>query len=556
MLSTLLSRIPRLKLSLPSLAIIVAVYFATVMNYPVIAKIFQLSQSVPHIWFPYTAPALLFFCFLIIFAILAIPYLFKPLIAFIVLTSASALYAAVNFHTLFDSAMIENVFETNASEASSYLSVTSVLYLLLFGVIPTLFIFWVKVVPQKSWARAAITRAALVLVGVAGILMIAATSYKDYASVGRNNKYLNKMITPAHLYYAVRYLDTTYFTPQLAYKPQGTDAKLLPTQNGKPTLMVVVLGETARAMNFAYNGYERDTNPYTKDLGLISFQHVSSCGTYTALSVPCMFSNLNRDNYNARRAQAQDNALNIIQHAGVDILWVDNDGGDKGVAKKLPYVAIDGKLRDQQCNGTTCFDAVMLNQAKQFIAKDNNSKLLVLHTIGSHGPTYWQRYPNQDGLFTPACNRADIEKCSDKEITNVYDNTLVYTDYVLAKVVDELKSYSDQYNVAMMYISDHGESLGEKGLYLHGTPYAIAPTEQTHVPWLMWLPNQYAQQKGLDTQCIGQEASRNQYSHDNLFHSLIGFYGVETSVKDNAMDVTQNCRLTVNSKSEVIAKVN
>lgn len=533
---------PRIALSMPTFIVIMAGYFATVLNYPVIYQLFQLSKATAHSWFPYTSPLLLFFGFLIIFSVFAIPYLFKPIMAFITLTSAAALYAAVSFHVLFDRSMMESVFETNLSEASFYFNVTSVLYVVVFGVIPSLFIFSVRVVPQSSWLKVVVARSGLVLIGCVGIVIIAAISYKDYASIGRNNKYLSKMIIPAHIYSAVSYLDKTYFTPVLVYKPQGEDAKLTPTSNGKPTLVVVVLGETARGMNFAYNGYKRETNPYTQHLGMISLQHVTSCGTYTALSVPCMFSSFERQNYNKARAMAQDNVLNIISHAGVDVLWVDNDGGDKGVAKKLPYQAIDSSLKGDECDGKTCFDAVMLSDADAFFRQGQSNKLLVLHTIGSHGPTYWQRYPQHIGSFSPACNRSDIENCTDEQITNVYDNTLVYTDYILSQVIEKLKKYSNSYNVAMMYISDHGESLGEKGLYLHGTPYAIAPAEQTHVPWLIWMPKQYAEQKGIDVTCIAKEAQANAYSHDNFFHSLLSFYGVQTHVIDPALDMIAPCQ--------------
>ena len=535
------TRIPRISLTMPSLIVLLALYFGTVMNYPVIKKIFELSHSVSDVSFPYTAPLFLIFCFTIIFSVFAIPYFFKPFMAFVILTSAAALYAQMSFHTLFDSSMMESIFETNSSEAAFYLNSASVGYMLILGLIPTLLVFLVKIKPQSSWKKAAITRVGLVVLAIVGILLIAATNYKNYASVGRNNKYLNKMIIPAHIYNGVRYFDKTYFAKTYPYKPQGEDAKLVPSANGKPTLMVVVLGETARAMNFAQNGYQRNTDPYTKDMGLISFKHVSSCGTYTALSVPCMFSNLNRDNYDKERAKSQDNVLNVMNHAGVELMWFDNDGGSKGVADNLPHQRIDGSLKDVDCNGSTCFDEVMLKKAQTFINKDTKNKLLVLHTIGSHGPTYWQRYPKSHAPFQPACDRSDIENCSDKEIKNVYDNTLVYTDYVLSQVIEQLKQASKQYNVMMTYISDHGESLGENGLYLHGTPYSIAPVEQTHVPWLVWMPQNYAQQKHINKSCLENLATTQNLSHDNLFHSLLGLYGIQTSADNKQLDITAKC---------------
>jgi len=535
--------LPFPRMTMTSLVVLVSVYFGTVMNYPVLSKIFELSSDVPNPFFALSAPLLLTCAFIIIFSAFAWPYFFRPFIVLVILSSAAALYAQVNFQTMFDMTMMESIFETNSSEVSFYLNSTTLLYMTVLGVLPTLFVMSVRIVPHKTWFRALASRVGIILLAVAGIGLVAGTSYKDYASVGRNNHYLNKMIIPAHIYNGAKYLNKAYFTQKLAYKQQGTDAKVLASDNGKPTLMVVVLGETARAQNFAYNGYQRNTNPYTQNMGLIAFQDVSSCGTYTALSVPCMFSNMTRNTYDKPHAQSQDNALDVIQHAGVDVLWVDNDGGDKGVASKITYATIDSSLKSSQCDGTTCFDMVMMEKAKQFIDKDKHNKLLILHTIGSHGPTYWNRYPEALAPFQPACNRSDIEKCSDQQITNVYDNTLVYTDYVLAQVIKELKTASHDYNVMMTYISDHGESLGESGMYLHGTPYAIAPQEQTQVPWLVWIPKQYAQQKGLSIDCLSDEARNSALSHDNLFHSLLGLYGVKTDVLEPSLDITNNCRV-------------
>ncbi len=533
----------RIPMSMTTLIVLCSVYFGTVMNYPVLKTIFYLSADVSNPFFAYTAPILLTCAFIIIFSLFAWPYFFKPFMFFVVLTSAAALYAEINFHTLFDSTMMESVFETNSSEISFYFNITTFLYLLAFGVLPCLLLLFVRITPYGRWTSAFVSRIGVVLVAIVGIGLIAETCYKDYASVGRNNHYLNKMVIPAHIYSGAKYLNKTHFETKLAYKHLGMDAQMTAAPNGKPTLMVIVLGETARAMNFAYNGYTRDTNPYTKDMGMIAFQDVSSCGTYTALSVPCMFSNMTRDSYDKPHAAAQDNALNVLQHAGVDVLWIDNDGGDKGVAKKLAYREISSSLKDEDCNGSTCFDAAMLKDAKSFIDNGAHDKLLVLHTIGSHGPTYWQRYPDAQAPFQPACNRSDIENCNDAQIRNVYDNTLVYTDYVLAQVVNELKSVSNDYNVMMTYISDHGESLGESGLYLHGTPYAIAPKEQTQVPWLLWMPEQYAEQKGFSKKCLEDKARNSILSHDNLFHSLLGLYGVDSQVHNTELDITQSCQL-------------
>ncbi|MEC6822765.1 phosphoethanolamine--lipid A transferase [Photobacterium piscicola] len=520
-----------------------SLYFTLCFNFPTLEKIFSLSNTVSNPVFPYTAPIVLTAAFIIIFSCLCWPYIFKAIMIFLVITSSMALFAEVNYHTLFDNAVIESIFQTRSDEALSYVNLHSITYIIVFGLLPSIWIACVKITKRESIFKEIIARIILIGIATTALLIIALTNYKSYAAVGRNNHYLNRMIIPGHVYAGGKYLYKEFIYKPLPYKKQGLDAKLLPTKNHKPTLFVMVLGETARTYDYAYNGYKRDTNPYTKNEGIISFKNVESCGTYTALSVPCMFSNLTRAHYNQDRAYSQDNAVDIIHRAGAEVLWIDNDGGSKGVAARVPYVATDTSQHNQYCDGTSCYDGVMLKKAADFINKDDKNKLLVLHLIGSHGPTYFQRYPKQFDQFKPSCNRSDIENCTDQEIKNVYDNTILYTDYVDEQVIKLLKKNEAKYNVAMLYMSDHGESLGENGFYLHGAPFPIAPKEQKHVPWLLWIPTQYAQQKGINLSCLRNKEDIGHLSHDNLFHSLLGLYGVQSKVINPALDISASCRV-------------
>ncbi|RXJ74976.1 phosphoethanolamine transferase [Veronia nyctiphanis] len=512
-------------------------YFGFVLNFPVISEIMAVTASSHGGFFAYTSPLLLTCLFIIIFSALAIPYLFRPLFIFITLTSGAACFATAKYQVMFDYSMMENIFETNTSEAASYLSLSSFLYVFALGVVPSLLIAVVKIKKDKPLRSRVISRMAILAVAVVGIAGIAGAYYKDYVSMGRNNVQIKKMIVPAHIFNSVKYGYKKNFEPKLPYRELGDDATLIPAANGKPTLMVLVVGETARAMNFHYNGYARDTNPYTKGKGVVSLADVSSCGTSTAHSLPCMFSKLERTNYERRVADSQSNALDIIKKAGVSMTWVDNDGGDKDVAKMIGMKVVNASSSNKFCDGMTCYDEVLLEDFDKTINENQGDKLISLHTIGSHGPTYWKRYPAEMTRFTPTCDRSDIENCTDEEIVNTYDNTIAYTDYFLSKVIEKLESYQDKYNVAMMYISDHGESLGENGLYLHGTPYMFAPAEQTHVPWLIWMGDGYAEAKGVDYNRLVTRAKEGQFSHDNLFHSLIDFFGVETTELDKAKSV-------------------
>ena len=106
--------------------------------------------------------------------------------------------------------------------------------------------------------------------------------------------------------------------------------------------------------------------------------------------------------------------------------------------------------------------------------------------MGSHEPAYYKCYPESFNTFKPACNSLELSSCTNKEINNAYDNAIFYTDYFLSHVISLLKENTPKFEITMFYISDHGESLGESGLYLHGMPYIFAPDSQTKVPLIVW----------------------------------------------------------------------
>ncbi|QMV16338.1 phosphoethanolamine transferase [Vibrio spartinae] len=533
----------RFQCSSTTFIVVLALYFGFVLNIPLTTKFIELASEKSSGLFAYSSPLLLSAAFVIIFSCFNIPYFRKPFFIFLVLTSAMASYATLKYGVLFDSTMMENIFETNSHEAISYLNASSILYIIAFGIIPSLMIAKVQFKKERSLVVRSAYKLLVVIVSLLVITTIYSTSYKNYIYIGRNNSYLKKMITPAHIFNTAKYINRTYFTPPLKYKLIGEDAQSINAVNGKPSLIFVVIGEAARSMNIGYNGYARNTNPYTSQLGIISINDVSSCGTSTAHSLPCMFSNMGRNHYNKERADSQDNALDIIQRAGTTVSWFENDGGDKGVAKHVKKSTSFSSKYPESCPDGVCHDEVMLDAFKhQTILDGKTNQLVVFHLIGSHGPTYWKRYPKNREIFKPACRRSDIENCSDIEIRNVYDNTLVYTDYVLSELIKTLEAQSKHYNVALTYIADHGESLGEKGLYLHGTPYSIAPKYQTKVPWFFWMDSQFEHAYSINRHCLTELAKSGSYSQDNLFHTLLDLAEIQTSAKVAGKSLISTCR--------------
>ncbi|KJY82937.1 hydrolase [Vibrio galatheae] len=543
------------------LTALLAGYFALVVNVPVYSALLEIFSELGtvKIGFVVSIPVFFFAAFNLLFNLFSWPFITKPYFVILLVISAAVSYAGFNYGTLFDSNMVANIVETDSSEATAYLSGYSVAWMLLMGVLPALLLMLLPIEKPRSFFNLLMKKAGSMVASLLVIAVIAGLYYQDYASVGRNNAYLRQMIVPTQWVYSVtKYVNKTYLTEPIEYQPMGIDAKqsqsALAAAQEKPTLMVFVLGETARSQEYQANGYSRATNAYTQALNMVSFQDVASCGTATAVSVPCLFSSLGHDNYSREVADNQDNVLDILKRAKVDLFWLENDGGDKGVAKHITKQEIDRKRNDGLCNGSTCYDMALLENFDQQVDNMQGNRMVLMHVIGSHGPTYFQRYPREHAFFQPDCPRADIENCSVEQIRNSYDNTIRYTDYVIAQVVDKLKGLQDKYNTALVYVSDHGESIGENGLFLHGMPYALAPEQQTKVPLMVWTSPQFAQQKGLDNHCLEQVAHSEHYSHDNLFHSMLGIMDVETSVYQASQDIFAQCR-TQGDAAGVVAKL-
>ncbi|WP_432463730.1 phosphoethanolamine transferase [Agarivorans sp. QJM3NY_33] len=531
----------------------IALYFAVVLNLPIYAKISEIFSHLEQVKLGFIISIPLFFVLALnlIFQLFSWPLLFKPFFILLILLSSIVSYSSFNYGTIFDQDMLVNILETNAGEASSYISLYSLTWILGLGVLPSVLLALLPIKKERTFIHFIAKKCLAMILSVLGILLIAALYYQDYSSVGRNNSYLNKMIIPTQFVYsAYGQVKDSYFTKPMVYKTLATDAKQIAnaaanTSANKPNLVIFLLGETARAQNYQYHGYARDTNAYTQAYHPFFFSNMSSCGTATAVSVPCLFSNMNKANFNRKQADHQDNLLDILQRAGINLLWKENDGGDKAVAKNIPLINIDTSRQDQQCNGHSCYDMVLLENLDQQISAMSGNRMIVMHLMGSHGPTYFQRYPSSMATYQPDCPRADIENCSIEQIQNSYDNSIRYTDFVTAQVIKHLQSLQ-QYNTALIYVSDHGESLGENGLFLHGMPYSLAPETQTKVPLLFWMSPGFAKQKHIDSSCLN--ASRDKpYSHDNLFHSLLGLMDVSTQEYHASEDIFSPCRSLTNS---------
>jgi len=469
----------------------------------------------------------------------------KPVLIVLVLAAAGASYFIAQYGIVIDKAMIQNVFETDVREATELFSWNMVITVGLLGVLPSYLIARANVgFPQG--VRGLLTRAGIAGGSLLVAVLLLVVFFKSLAPAVREHRELRFLLTPTNTIQALNgYLRARWSTP-VVVAPLGRDARKGASWAGhqRRTVTILVVGETARAMNFSLNGYPRETNPLlARQAGLINFSQVSSCGTATAVSVPCVFSALGREHYSENKAVSQEGLLDVLTHAGFQVSWRDNNSGCKGVCARVGFEDLSQpRAGDPFCKGDECYDERLLAGLPELIRKSNGDLVVVLHQKGSHGPAYARRYPAAFGHFGPVCNTNDFEKCSRESIEAAYDNTILYTDYFLSKTIDLLRQTASKEGIdtAMLYFSDHGESLGEKNMYLHGAPYMFAPSEQTHVPMMLWMSDGYSERFRIDRTCL--MARRDQpMSHDNVFHSVLGMLDVNTAVLNPKLDLFRAC---------------
>lgn len=470
----------------------------------------------------------------------------KPAITVLLLAAGFGAYFMLSYGVVIDSTMITNVLQTDPRETRDLVNGKLISYVLLLAVLPAA-VAWRWPVARQPWGRQLTHNALMVLGGVSLMVAVLLASFQPLSSTMRNHKQLRYLINP---------LNSVYALGQLAAKPLqggtgplkriGEDASLGPSYAAqtKPPLLLLVLGETARAGNFTVNGYERDTTPGLAKEQVVSLRNAWSCGTSTAASVPCMFSGLTRTEFD-RGSHNAEGLLDVLQRAGLAVLWVDNQAGCKGVCERVPHVSTQGQADPALCPGGECLDEIMLRGLDQRIAElpaERRAKgvVLVMHQMGSHGPAYYKRSPPAFKRFMPECASNALQDCSREQVVNAYDNTIAYTDHVLTQAIAWLKARAADADTAMLYVSDHGESLGENNLYLHGLPYAIAPDVQKRVPWITWFSAGFAERHGFTTACL--QGQRDQLvSHDHYFHSVLGLMDVQTSVLRPELDLYRAC---------------
>ena len=463
----------------------------------------------------------------------------RPVLAVVLVVSALAHWYMTRYAVVFDAEMIRNVLHTDVAESRELISLRMVLHVLLLGVLPAALVLLART-RKHTFGRGLLVHggflAATLLLTVAAVL----ASSQGVFSLMRAHKALRYQITPGN--YLVGLVNVAKPSKKSGpLRVVGADAVRPPAAKARaPRLLVLVVGETVRAGNWGLNGYARRTTPELAARGVVNFTDVRACGTSTEVSLPCMFSVQGREHYDRDAIRGSESLLDVAARAGVGVLWRDNQSGCKGVCARVPSHTMGPQDAATLCAAGRCFDEILLAGLAEKIAAQPGDALIVLHMLGNHGPNYFERYPPAFERWTPVCRTAELSRCTQAEVVNAYDNAVLYSDAVLGRLIDLLKNQRS-HDAAMLYVSDHGESLGEYGLFLHGAPYSIAPRQQLDVPMVLWLSPQFAADAGLDETCL-RAAARKPASHDNLFSTVLGVFDVRTKAYRRDRDLLAGCR--------------
>lgn len=480
--------------------------------------------------------------FWMLFALVGWRHMAKPAWIALIAVAFGAAYFMDSYGLVVDRVAIQSVLETDAREASEWVSWRMLPYVLA-ALVPSVWLVRVRLqvgsLPRELAAKTLIVVAVVAVIG-SGVLL----NFQRLSSLARNHRQLQHMINPTTVVQSVY----GYARRQVAPRPTSvipvlTDATLGPswTKEARKRVLVLVVGESARASSFSLLGYERATNPRLAQADTIAFRHVHSCGTSTAVSLPCMFTDLGEARYSELAGRGRESLLDVLKRAGLASMWFDNNTGSKGVAARSGQVSVAEDRDPAYCAAHGCYDDILVDRLRRILDDPQPPTLIVLHQKGSHGPSYFERYPPAFRRFQPTCDSNELADCTREQIVNTYDNSILYTDHNLAGVIDALRQRQDRLDSVMLYISDHGESTGEKGIYLHGAPSFMAPDEQTRVPMILWFSAGFPQRFGIDTDCV-REREDSALSHDVLFHSVLGLLDVRTHGYRASLDLLAGCR--------------
>tara|TARA_R110002073_G_scaffold328874_2_gene510672 strand:- start:15964 stop:17595 length:1632 start_codon:yes stop_codon:yes gene_type:complete len=534
------------KVKAKTMSIIVALLFVFIYNHK-IWSIYFTARDVNSLYAVFelmTFGLFVFFLLLALFSVFAFKRVQKVILIFVFMSGAIAMYFSNALNVYFDTDMIANIFETDYREATELIVRPLLLYIFILGILPSILILWVDI-DYARFRKQALHNVLMAAGSLSAAVLIALPHYASHSSFVRSNNIalLGSFLPSSYIKASYSYAKKQWVLPASHQERISLDESAVknPRWNAykKPLALVVIVGETARAESFSLqNG---STEGYLSQNNLVYFSNFNSCGTSTVISVPCMFMTEIKSEYKRNLQYQYENILDLALKSGFSTHWFDNLNGCKGLCQNVAEERPKPEDNPLFFHDEQFYDEVLVDKLDERIKSTQGDQLWVLHQMGSHGPAYYKRIPERFIQHQPACLTEDFSQCTQEAIRNTYTDTVLYSEYVISQAINKLESLKDTHDTALIYVSDHGESTGEMGLYLHGIPWMLAPDQQTHVPALLWFSDSYLKSRDLDLQCLASN-SDNLYSHDNMSHTILSLLDIKTTAYQANLDLLSPCR--------------
>lgn len=523
------------------------IYFFSLLNLIIYNKPFFLYiwNIKPNIFISISFFIFFFLLFNLFFSLVFYKKTTKFLSILFLICNSLALYFINTYKIQIDVHMLINLFETNVREASDFINLKMFSYFILLGVFPSILIYFLKI--DYNYKK----RYKIPLISLIGILIIAALSLgvskKSYSFVKRQRRKITYVIPANYIGGLGRYVSKNikFVFFQKKVKSITTNSQFnLNINNNKKNLFIFIIGESARSMNFSLNGYDRETDKFLKKhKNLISFSNTAACGTATAHAIPCMFSHLSRENFTPEKGKQYENLLDFFSKFNFNVNWRSNNGDCKDVCNRVNYLSVSS------LNSTGFDDSLTINLKKDINNINTQNSFFVLNQRGSHNPLLYKRYPKEFEIYKPACQK-NMRNCEYEELLNAYDNSIAYSNYNINEIIEFLKTKEDEYNIILLYISDHGEGLGGKeNIFVHGMQYEEANDYVLKVPFILWFSENSDLAFNIDLKCL-EKKKNNQLAQDNIFHSILGLFNIQTEYYNESLDIFKSCRMSNNPNYE------
>ena len=444
----------------------------------------------------------------------------RILLAILSIINATAVYFIFTYSVIIDATTIENVFNTRYSEASGFFSLPLWLFIIAFGLLPAIWCLLQPVDYGKAKKLGVCCGSSLVI-----ILVVASMNISQTLWISQHDTELGGLLQPWS------YLVNTGRVISFSQEEQAEEIKLPDgtIADNEKAVVVLVIGESSRKANFQLYGYQRNTNPLLSKQEGLKVYEATSCATYTTAGTKAIL-------------EPQDSGdlyellPNYAFRTGVDVSWRSSNWGE-------PPIHIDEYLTNEELgekypDENIYNDAILLKGLRERIeSSPKNKVLIVLHTSTSHGPKYADKYPKEFEVYKPVAKNVEEGQKSVGLLINAYDNTILYTDFLVDSLINMLRSMTD-WNSAMIFISDHGESLGENKMFMHGLPMKLAPKVQYEIPFLVWTSDHFRDYKPISTEKDAPEGQLPAVLDQHyVFHSVLNLLSIQSPAYNKDYDI-------------------